>query len=1448
MKKIWKIVSRVLISALLTVYVIVALLNYSLVQSTLGALAGDYFSREWGGEVRIGSLHAMPFDHLILDNVLLVSPEGDTIFDIETLRVGFRHFPYRDHGLDLDHVYMRNAYYHMSTESGDINLKYIIDYFKPKHPKDKPPAAPFTVRARSLELEHVHYKMDLPDHRETVYPYGVQIPHMEYYDVCAKFKNVKVVNDDVTCRILRMSTEERSGFKVRRISGDVHVGRYDITVKDFHVETPNSLILTDARLEYNTWKGMKGYVSTVRHEAELKEGTHVAMSDVAYWAPVLWGVDVNVSAEGTAHGKVDSLTTDMIVQWGQKSGALVIGSVRGLPKIDTTVFDVEIERLRTNVEDMSPLIEKLHASRYLRKIFNEIEYVNLDATVKGGLQDQAAVNMQLEARPGQVRVDAGMKQTRRGIQFTVDAGSECLGLALLESDLLTHTGFDISSAGLWRPKAKGAKALEVDFDGHLMNSMVRGRQLSAVELQGGMKDGVLSATVSSHDSAATVDLAIEADLADSVRHYNADLDIAHFDLGLLPKALSTHLIVEASGNDPDDLSVAARTRSLRYGDLKIKDIDLTIDAGNGEKDIALTSSVANATVSGRFDYSELPAMVRHFTYCYLPEIFNPMPTEDSVTLAGLEDNTLRFHLLWKDDGRTLHGLTKNIGVARGSRIDGSYNLREQLKVVMRSDSVRVGSLLLENVGMSGRPWGNRYSMEIQTQSFNIGELQLFEHLNITTESNREQSTVGMKWGDANAPTHGDVALVLNGEKITVEKPYFYVGTTQWMLDAQDMTLGNGERVQLKSKRISAESSNQKINASLSLSGQPNDYVELNFERFSLGLLSEILLQETPIDARGDINGRFSLYGLAETPYFNTNLQIDSCVVNQQPLGTVHVNSNWNAELNILNLQLASRELRAVGWMGLGDKEQDLNFNIDFNGFELKLIAPFLSAFSNEFGGELDGNIDLNGTTRRPLILGEAHVSNGVLHIDATDVSYYFSDSIMLSNNLIEFNDFDLRDNRGNTATINGEIRYNSLEDIRLDLGLTTDNLLVLDKKGGDQFSGTLLASATGRVTGTTDKLDISVEARTNPGCEVTVPVSYQKTVKSQNYITFVSDDEEPESDEDANATQRRSTMNLVLDLKVTPDTKINLPMDFSEVGVTVATSGSGDLLVNLRGNDAPKVMGNYELTSGKMDVLLFSVYEKDFTIESGSSINFQGNVPDTRFDIRAKYSQRVNLSTLTGNLSTIDNTQKYLQVENIIAIAGTLNDPKIGFDLQLPNADQSVEEEVFAYIDRNSERDMLNQTLSLLMRGSFYNVNNNSQNASGGNALDVVTSFMGNRLTDMVQFVDVNIDYRSATDYTKEQFDVNISKDWGRWYLESTLGYGGESRELESSNLNGTTIIDALVGYRISPLVHLFAYNRTNTNDYTRIDLPYKQGVGVKLTKDFDRWGDLFKRKKKRKK
>ena len=114
----------------LTVYIIVALLNYSVIQSYLGALAGDYFSKEWGGKVYIGSLHAMPFDHLIADNILWISPTNDTLLVADQLKVSFDRFPYSDRTLEFNRVYLKNAYYHFAIENHKTNLQFVIDYFK----------------------------------------------------------------------------------------------------------------------------------------------------------------------------------------------------------------------------------------------------------------------------------------------------------------------------------------------------------------------------------------------------------------------------------------------------------------------------------------------------------------------------------------------------------------------------------------------------------------------------------------------------------------------------------------------------------------------------------------------------------------------------------------------------------------------------------------------------------------------------------------------------------------------------------------------------------------------------------------------------------------------------------------------------------------------------------------------------------------------------------------------------------------------------------------------------------------------------------------------------------------------------------------------------------------------------------------------------------------------
>ena len=1458
LKSILKIVGRVLAVAGLTVYVVVALVNYSVVQSFIGSVVGDYFSKEWGGTVKIGSLHAMPFDHLTLDNLLLVSPDGDTILDSERLSVRFKKFPYSDMHLSMDRVYLRNTYYHFeSYDNGGINLDFIINYYATAETDTLTTTAePFTVEVGSLVLNNVHYKMDLPDSGFVPPVHGVDIPHMEFLDIHARFKHVKVVNEDVTCRVVRMTTMERSGFKVNNISGDVHVGRYDITATNMEVETANSRILTDAKLSYPDW--MPDYVTMVNHEVTLKDGTTVAMSDVAYWAPVLWGVDAQIEAQGEADGPVNDLHTDGLrFSWGRDSKLDVAGRIKGLPLIDTATMTVDVERLSTTVEDVEQVLSGLPGFKFPEQL-KQLEYIEMQAKVNGGWQQTSTANIALASGIGDLRADATMTPTLHGNRFSVEANSDGLGLSMLGSEWLMHSGFTISATGQI-DKHVDWRRMSATIDGALTNTVVRGVKLESTSVVAKLERSKFEAEVISSDPNANMKLEAYANLADSLHRFKANVEIENLALskfGLAeakddnPVNLHTRLSVRAVGNSLDELSGTVRANESQIGKLKINSIILNAQNA-GLKHIVMTSDLLDATVSGDFAYADLPLMLRQLSQQVMPEIFNPMQPIDSATASSISERNLAFNLRWNDRHGQIKAIAPSLTIAPNTVIDGRYNGHEQLKVVMRSDSIRFGSVVMGNIGLSGHPDGDHYLLDIEAQNLDIGKMPLTENVNVKLNSNAEQAIAELIWGSDKTATHGDLQLRLRDNIIEVLKPDFYVGDDLWQLGIGQMSLINEEGgLKIESENISIENSVQKISGRLQLRGLDNDCVELRFNRFHLDNLCDILLQNSNLHVGGDINGRFSMFGLNQTPYFNANLTIDSCTVNNQHMGNVNVRSNWNAELNIINLQLASEQLHANGWLGLDEKNPDVNFNVDFNQFELALVAPLLSSFTSRFEGRLHGNFDISGTIDRPLILGEAYVEEGALKVDVTNVTYTFDDSIRFNNNQITLKNFEIKDPNGNIATVNGKIHYNDLKNVGLNLQMHTDNLLVLNQKAGEEFYGTLLAGAEGSVTGNLDDLKIAVRARTNPGSTLTVPVNDQRQVKSQNYITFVGD--QPVDNESiVNQQKKSSNFNLELDLAITPDVQLNLPMDFSEVGANVGASGRGDLHLSMTGNETPKVLGNYEITSGTMKLTLVSVLEKSFSIEPGSSLNFQGNLPDARFDLNAVYSQRVNLSTLTGSLSTVDNTQKYLQVENVISISGTMQNPTIKFDIRLPNADQSVEEEVFAYIDRNSERDMLNQTMSLLLMGNFYNASGNS--AGNGNLLNnslssgysMVASSVGNFVGEMVQFVDVNVDYKAATDLTNEQIDLNISKDWGRWYLESTLGYGGESRELESSVANGT-VIDALIGYRLSPLVHLFVYNRTNTNDYTRIDLPYKQGAGIKLTKDFNRWSDLFKRKGKK--
>ena len=1477
LKTVWKIIWRTFVGLFLAVYCLVALANFSLVQSYAATEVGRRLSEAWGGKVKIGSLHANPIDHLIANNLLMVAPDGDTILDAKVLRVRFHRFPYRGDRLELQSVYLRDAYYRLITwEPGDttapdyvrnsplfatrpgINMQHIIDYYYRGPLTELPP--PFTVDVKNVILRNVHYKMDLPEHNMVAYDNGVVIPHMEFYDIHGKITNVHVVNDDVTCRLVRLKTVERSGFRAENISSSqIHVGQQDITVTDLYVETDRSRIMVDTEIKYDGWESLADYLNTAYHNIDIKEGTSVAMSDIAFWAPVLWGIDVQLMPCGNAEGTISDMRIPrMDLRFGHASDVYVAGDIKGLPDVEQLCLDLQALDIRFEESDITSLMAQMpryitpQVAGYLR----QIQYIDLTAQASGSLNGSCTANLNMVCGLGNLRADMAVRPARRGRHIVLNANSDGLGLTPLGSDWLTHSGLDLNLEADIPNRIKGIQSLNAQADMTLNGSVVRGNRLDPVVLHASLEEGNATVTGECNDSLVDFSVLGHIKLADSLRGYHVDLQLNHLDaeaLGLTSKQygdMGTHLVANFKGNELDGMSGGAVAYRTHVGDMKMRELKLNVISDGIDKRLQLESDALTATVNGRFLYSDLPVMFQSMSYDVLPVELGLVPQPDSTVLVDIAANTMNFHLRWTDESGLLQKLVPGLNVAGGTRIDGAYNSTEMLRLVGRGDWLDIGGIHLGGIGLQTGHHGGNYTIEVESQTVNVGDFELFEEAVVSLACSRDGAEMGLRWGDSTQHTTGDLLFSLSGGDIRVLRPYFNVGNSQWQVGADGMHIEMQPQFAFVADRFSLESDQQHINARMRLMNKDNDCVELNFDNFGLSLLSDLFLQNTPLDVEGWLNGRFSLYGLATSPYFNANMSIDSSRLNRQELGRLSLLSTWNAEMNTLNLQLGGNTLNALGWLELGTDNPDINFGIDFNRFELATIAPLLSEFSSRFEGQLEGQIDISGKLNQPTILGEAYIDGGALMVDVTGVTYFFNDSIEFNNNRVTLRNFLILDQLGNTANVDGEIRYHDLENLEYNLSLNTDNLLVLSQRNGDDFYGTLLVQADGTVSGGVDRIDIGLRARTNPGSSLTVPISDRRQVHNQNFIIFVGDDEQSVASQSTSKTGGMD-FDLEVDLTITPDLQLDLPMSFSEVSVGVKGSGNRDLHLSLTETLEPEVQGNYEISSGSLKLGVASMIEKTFSLEQGSSLNFQGSLPDALFDLQAVYSQRVNLSTLTGSLSAVDNTQKYIQVENVIAIAGTLTEPTLRFDLRLPGADASVEEEVFSYVDRNSERDMLNQTMSLLLMGSFYNVggnmNENANLLSSGlsSGYSMVASTMGNMVSDMVQVVDVDFKYKAATEMTNEQVDLNISKDWGRFYLKSTLGYGGDSRELED-NANGNAVIDALLGYRITPLIHVYAYNRTNNNDYTRLDLPYKQGAGIKLTKDFDHWGDLFIRRKEK--
>ena len=1489
-KKIIKIAWRVLLGLLLTVYVVVALVNFSVVQSMVGSVVSARLAERTGGTVQVGSIGCNPFNHLTLRNVLMVTPEGDTVCKGHTIAMRFRSFPYDKHGLSLSQLRLKDVNYHLAIDTMGINLRYIIEAFasheEEEEEEDDGEPSEFKVLVDDLIMDNVWYRQDLKETPGRVPDsVGVDVKHMEWQAIDARFRNVRVDLDRVTCRIDRLTTRERSGLHVKELRMNAYATRSGISATNMVLETEDSRLVGDVLLDFRDWESMGDFLDSVYFTVHFQDGSYGGMRDAAYWAHTLWGMDEQVQLSGRFSGPLQDFRAEQVrLAFGKESTVALDASIYGLPNIDTTVITADIERLHTTYADLAAVRHPQGQVMKVERIVKELDVIDLEATFAGTIYDFFAT-LNLKSVPGEVKGDVvlAMNPKQGEYRYVGELSSESFYLGrLAPNEWVSRTGFELNFEG----SGFDPKKMDAALTGRLYHTTLRGQRLigeTAIDAEA--RDGHMQADMSLDDHYLALLGHGEITWRDSGPIYRASADVERMELkrfGLWKDSADEAAWVRGraegsyitlpEGNSMVRLSLSDLSMQTTREHRNLHQVLLTAREQHGWKNLVLQSDLVNAQMRGYFRYDGIGQLIDKFKADYLPRL--DAGSVEAPDYARIADARFELNAEWVDTSGLLSVLLPQFCVARGTTVQMNYNFAESFKPIVLSDSLGWGSVRMIGVGVSGAPAADRYVARLTSEEIRVGNLRLAEQSDVVVESGQTGATLRLEWlNSGDAIGDGDIGLrmVVDTDcyRLVVDPSQLMFAGEQWQLTDRDGTIRLGDD-ELLVEHLSLESGTHGMTLAAMRRGTEADSVTVRLNQMPLAVATPFLPVEG-MSLAGTASGRLHLGGFEQVPYLNADLMVDSLALDGEQLGSTRIRSHWDADRKRLALYVGAdggdeqssdlMPLWAAGHVDLGGDEQAIDLKARLHQVSLRTLQPLLQSFASQVDGSVSADLAVGGTLQHPLIDGLVTLDNAALTVDMLGVPYRVNDSVKVEQNRLVLDRMRILDPTGGFATVDGTMTIGGESAPRLALRVVSPGLLCMNTtaKQSKQYYGVVKATVNGTVEGPTDDLEIVLNARTLAGSSLHIPIDDKRQVQQADYIHFTSEEDDyqyadvgqesvemaPQPPSDG---KEGSSYRLTINVEATPDLQLHLPMEFSTVDMDVKATGAGDLQMALTSESPFMLRGNYEMLGGTVLLDLLGLMSKEFSIDEGSSIALPGAISEALFDIKAVYSQRVNLSTLTGSLTATD-SQKPITVENVIALSGSLQSPSISFDLRLPNADQSVQEEVFAYIDRTNERDMLNQTVSLLLRKRFYSATTTTETTNTNMAEEVygtVANTLGSVVSDMVEVVDVNFNYNAGDALTTEQYEVDISKEWNKFYFETTLGFGGEAREMNNASGNNNMTGDMLVGYKINPRLHLFVFNRSNTNDYTRSDLPYKQGVGVKYTRDFDRWSDLFKRKKKK--
>ncbi|MEJ5994562.1 translocation/assembly module TamB domain-containing protein [Pedobacter sp. Du54] len=1338
-------------------------LQFKPVQTYVAKKAAAYLSKELKTTISIGSLYVKPFKSLVLEDLVVLDLQKDTLANFPKFTVDLNRLSLKERVLDVNTVQINNGNFYLKDfKDKSSNLDFIVEYFDggppPKIKKKK-----FQFLIGRIILNNINFKYK--DLAKTRVVKGINFEDINLKNLNGIFEKLNTNGHIIQANIKNLTFKEKSGFYLKNLTAFTTIDTNGIELQKLLLLTNQTRLTDYFQMKFGRFRDFNDFENKVKMNANFKE-SHISSNDINYFTTALKKIKLDIDIDGQVTGYVNSLKAKHLsIKAGKATHIKGDFVFKGLPEWDQTFIDMKIELAGTNKKDLDAILIDLTGKPLdtSLNIINKFGNINFNGSFTGFQNDFIAYG-EFKTKLGRVKSDVNMKIDKKGTpSYTGNVKTYDFNLGELIDE---KTLGKITSELYVKGRGTEVKELSEQLKGNISYIDFKDYRYRNVKINGTFEKKFFDGNLSVDDK--NVQLAFDGSV-----NLNPKLPVFNFKANIQGAKLKTlnllkdSMMIDAtfstnfSGNNLNNIQGKLLIEKIKLNNKKgIYNIDSVQLAASGlgiDRSLTVSSDILDASIKGQYDLNTIVSYYKAIAKTYIPSL--------DADIIKYNTQIFNFNLRIKRFEPIAELIAPGLQIDNKALLIGNFDSRNNTATLNGFiNKLSYKGIIANNIIIDENTTNKQIQAIITSDRVDLNDSLFIKNVNIVNILRNDSLSLNVKLSNADDANQLD----LNGlvefandttARISILPSNLKINSEDWSIQEKVKISFNNGKIHITNFDLS--NGKQLLTVDGILSDDPKDLLLVGFENFNLKTINPFV-KTLGVKLAGNVNGKTHLYDILKSPRITDSLEIDSLTLNDIYIGKLTDTTSFDQGKSLANVYTKivtdnKETFKIIGGLNLKEKKIDLSVKMDQS--KLTVLEPFVKKLVSNLKGYVSADLTVKGDLNKPQINGEISFDDGQVTVNYLKTSYKLNDEVRVNNSVINIDDLTLTDLEGNEATAKGSVDLNDIDNPNIQVVLVATNFMALNTTSKDNavYFGKAYATGKFEFNGPTNNMFIKIDAKTEKGTVFNLPLNSTESVTDKDFITFVSKDTTQVIKKKNNFDGLRMNFKL----KVDPNSTANI---YTILG-KLSGKGNAELDLNISSAGDFEMKGDYIIETGNFDFTAQEVINKRFDIRQGGTIRWTGNPTNAQINLKAIYALRASLNDLYKAANRELNTNQRVQTEVEMDLSGLLLKPDIKLDIFFP-ASPAVKEELQAYLSDGDNTKYQALSLIILRRFAPGAGKENFAKQLGSAGTSTASELLFNQINTLLSslnlnFVDINIRAFNDASASFKLFNDRIIANFG---------------------------------------------------------------------------------------